>query len=95
MKHPLRTLFLGAAALLTGYALVENKLWLRTVKDPLTTEEMGFRVPRMVMVSDVHKRQFGKNNKRLVAAVAAAKPEVIILTGDLVSRSMEDFSQTD
>lgn len=95
MKHLLRKLFWGSAALLAGYALVENKLWLRTVEDPLTTEAMGFRVPRMVMVSDVHKRQFGKNNRRLVAAVTAAEPEYIILTGDLVSRSMKDFSRVD
>lgn len=89
-----KTAFAVAAAL-TGYALLENKVMLRTVSDQLPQNEIGFDLPRMVMVSDVHKRRFGKDNQRLAAAVAAAKPEYIILTGDLVSRTMTDFSAAD
>lgn len=83
------------AAALTGYAVYENTAVLHTAEDALPITETGFAVPRMVMVSDLHKRRFGKDNKRLVAAVAAAKPEYIILTGDLVSRSVTDFSDAD
>lgn len=95
MKALIWKMAFAAAAALTGYALLENKVMLRTVNDALSQKEIGFRVPRMVMVSDVHKRCFGKDNKRLAAAVAAAKPEYIILTGDLVSRTMMDFSSAD
>ncbi len=41
----------------------------------------GFRV---VQLSDLHGKQFGEGNARLVAAVAAAKPDLIALTGDFV-----------
>lgn len=41
----------------------------------------GFRV---VQLSDLHGKQFGENNARLLAAVEAAKPDLIALTGDLV-----------
>ncbi len=95
MKKMLQWILGAGAVALAGYALVENKLWLRTAYDPLTTEEMGFRVPRMVMVSDVHKRQFGKGQRRLIAAVKQAKPAYIIITGDLASRTTTDFSATD
>ncbi len=94
----MKTIFgiLGAcAAAVAGYALIENNLILRTAYDPLTVEETGFRVPRMVMVSDVHKRQFGKGQRRLIAAVRKTNPEYIILTGDLVSRTMTEFSDTE
>lgn len=82
-------------AALTSYALVENNLMLRTAYTPLFKAETGFRVPSMVMVSDVHKRQFGKGQHRLIAAVAKAKPEYIILTGDLISRNVTDFADTE
>lgn len=93
-KTALRILGVCAAAL-AGYALVENHLLLRTAYNPLSTAETGFRVPRMVMVSDVHKRQFGKGQHRLIAAVAKARPEYIILTGDLISRNVTDFADTE
>ncbi len=39
---------------------------------------------RIVQLSDLHGKQFGEGNARLVAAVAAAEPDLIALTGDLV-----------
>ncbi len=41
----------------------------------------GFRV---VQLSDLHGKQFGAGNARLLAAVEAARPDLIALTGDLV-----------
>jgi len=39
----------------------------------------GFRV---VQLTDLHARQFGEGNARLIAAVEAARPDLIALTGD-------------
>lgn len=44
----------------------------------------GFDGCRVVQLSDLHGRHFGKDDARLLAAVAAAKPEYIFLTGDFV-----------
>ena len=41
----------------------------------------GFRI---VHLSDLHGRQFGKGNKKLLAAVRNAAPDIIALTGDFV-----------
>lgn len=41
----------------------------------------GFRV---VQLSDLHGKQFGEGNERLIAAVEKAQPDLIALTGDLV-----------
>lgn len=44
---------------------------------------------RILQISDIHHRQLGKNNSRLIRAAARTQPDWIVITGDLVSR---DFS---
>lgn len=41
----------------------------------------GFRV---VQISDLHGKQFGPDNVRLLEAVRAARPDMIAVTGDLI-----------
>ena len=41
-------------------------------------------------LSDLHGKYFGEGNERLYAAVAAAQPEYIFVTGDLVDRKTEE-----
>ena len=47
----------------------------------LSADFDGFRI---VQLSDLHAAEFGKNNARLVRAVAAAQPDLIVLTGDFI-----------
>lgn len=84
--------WLGAAAgLLTGWAFFENTRMLCVHR--YTAEMQG--LPRIVQISDLHKRQFGEDQKRLIRRVAACKPEYILITGDLVSRTFTDFTGTE
>ena len=43
----------------------------------------AFQGFRLAQVSDLHNAAFGRDNARLLAALAQAKPEIILLTGDL------------
>lgn len=43
----------------------------------------AFQGFRLAQVSDLHNAAFGRDNARLLAALAQAKPEAILLTGDL------------
>lgn len=46
---------------------------------------------KVLQLSDLHKKQFGKGNKRLVKKIKELSPDIIIMSGDMVSRDSEDF----
>ena len=50
----------------------------------------GFDGCRIVQLSDLHGKYFGKGNERLYSAVKAVHPEYIFVTGDLVDRKTEN-----
>lgn len=46
---------------------------------------------RIVQLSDLHKKKFGKNNINLTDRVRSLSPDVIFITGDMVSRSTTEL----
>jgi len=71
------------------YVLTENKLMLNT-----RHEHFGDDI-KIAHISDVHKRRFGKNNSRICRLICRENPDIIFITGDLVSRTQTDFSETE
>lgn len=53
-----------------------------TAEAPLREAADGFRI---VQVSDLHTHSHGPHNRDLLAAIKAAKPDLIAITGDLIS----------
>jgi len=49
----------------------------------LTTDKIqnGFRI---VQLSDLHSTSYGKNQKRLIKKIDKAKPDIILMTGDII-----------
>ena len=43
----------------------------------------GFTI---VQVSDLHNKEFGKGQKRLIEKIEKASPDIIVITGDLIDR---------
>ncbi len=42
---------------------------------------------RVVLISDLHSRQYGEDNSRLKALIAEQKPNAIFMVGDMLSRN--------
>lgn len=48
---------------------------------------------KIIQLSDIHKRTFGKGNRRLLNFIKAVKFDVMVITGDLISRNQTDTTQ--
>lgn len=51
----------------------------------------GFDGYKIVQLSDLHSASIGRNNFRLLKAVRKEQPDIIVMTGDMVSRYDTDF----
>ena len=67
------------------YAAVENLLILRVRREDLGGKR------RIVHVSDLHRRRFGRDSSRLCGLIDSERPDIIVITGDLVSRKQTDL----
>lgn len=45
-----------------------------------------FKGYKIVHISDLHNKKFGKNQKRLLNKIRKASPDIIVVTGDLIDR---------
>ena len=79
---------IAAALLLNGWLIWQQESIVTetcTVTDPrLPAAFEGFRI---VHLSDLHGKEFGPDNTRLLAKVADLEPDLIALTGDFIDRA--------
>lgn len=77
--------------LLIGYLYMQNNLLsvtrLRFRSDRLPP---GFDGYRIVHLSDLHDKEFGRNNWMLTAVVKNARPDLIVVTGDLINADTDE-----
>ena len=80
------TAVLAAAVI---YALIENRsLAVKKYSLSLPSFKKGFKA---VHITDIHKRSYKNNWEKLIRKVDELSPDVIFLTGDLVSRTETDY----
>lgn len=74
-----------ALSILTAWIIWDNNRILvteYTVSNPSIPEEFsGFRI---LQISDLHNRDFGNGNKKLLQRITALQPDIILITGDLI-----------
>lgn len=95
-KHWLLLIVIVGLFLLLCWSLWWSNFGLRTVRYSAggKTLPAGFEGFRIVQLSDLHSISFGKDNKRLLQMIRREEPDIIVMTGDMVSRYDEDFSVT-
>ena len=91
-RNPRFVRFLLPVVLITAAALWWGNSSIETDAFIFSSARLpnGFDGARVVQLSDLHGKAFGKNNERLFAAVEAARPDHILITGDLVDRATDD-----
>lgn len=73
---------------LTGVELLISNYTISVSSYSLSSEKIAAPV-RIVFLSDLHGREFGKDNSRLLAKIAAQKPDLIALVGDVFNEDAE------
>ncbi|MDE5946836.1 MAG: metallophosphoesterase [Oscillospiraceae bacterium] len=71
------------------YAVLENTLMLKTRTEIFNNNTDKIKI---LHLSDLHKRSFGKYNIKLIEKVRSLNPDIIIFSGDLISRDTEDLT---
>ena len=65
-----------------------NNSWLKTTRYRIETEGLKEDI-RIVHLSDLHGKSFGRKNLRLVSKIAAISPDFIVITGDIIHKYTE------
>lgn len=80
----MKIIIIIAIALLI-YALIENRFMLK-----VRHEKIGAGI-RIAHISDLHKRSFGTGNRWLLKKTADENPDIIFISGDLITRDCTSF----
>ncbi len=100
--HLLVRLFLHFLKVLLGLAVLLAALWgFFTYTDSKQSfTESYYQIQsdkltsnmRIIQLSDLHLRQFGENNAELIQRITALKPDIIVITGDMNDKQVEDYT---
>lgn len=80
-----------AIAMLTGVLCYyqNNKIVITNIK---LKQKINNKV-RIAQISDLHSKEFGKNNDILYKKIIEQKPDIIVATGDLIDSSMKKLDE--
>lgn len=95
-RHWLLLILIVAIFLLLCWSLWWSNYGLKTVRYTVGGMSLpeGFNGYHIVQLSDLHSVSLGEENGRLLKAIRAEEPDIIVMTGDMVSRMMRSFSVT-
>lgn len=73
-----------------------NNTWLQVSKYNVLLKQLPQQMNglKVVQISDLHDAKFGNNQERLIEQVSEQKPNIIVLTGDLVDRHNYDLPRS-
>ena len=85
-------LIIAALTILTGvFSLYASKHFLQCSHYQIRDERIQEPF-RIVFISDLHNSVFGKENEKLISKIRQQKPDLILITGDLINETQEDLS---
>lgn len=92
VKNVLSTLGLISCTAAVTYFYYENN-FPEVVKYSFVSQKIT-KETKIVSLSDLHNKSFGKNNKKLLAEIIKINPDLLLLPGDTISHNSRDFRKT-
>ncbi len=78
---------LGAAVFLYSRY---TKTHYKTVFYQETSKKVNTNI-RIAVISDIHNREYGENNEKLISDIRTLKPDLILFPGDMVIREQDNY----
>ncbi len=71
-----------------------SNTFITTTEYTISSENLpySFNNFKIIQLSDLHSKVFGKDNMRLIAEVDKQSPDVVVMTGDMVNTRDKDYS---
>lgn len=91
-KHFKRVLLLCLALAVVAAVVLDFAAYLGATRLKVTSYQVEADVTqslRIVQLTDLHSREYGQGNEKLVALVKAQQPDLIFITGDMLTVSDE------
>lgn len=68
--------------------------WIQTTRFEVSSDKVpaSFDGYKILQLSDLHSKEFGQNNEKLLERIDASNPDIIVLTGDFVTANETDFT---
>ena len=74
----------------TAYKMADNSYFVDTFYE---VEDEKIENPmRIVLLTDLHLKEYGENNCQLVDEIKRLKPDIIVMSGDMVDMDETDYS---
>ncbi|MGM8212180.1 metallophosphoesterase [Virgibacillus sp. W0430] len=83
-------MFLLSSGLIVYFLYQANVLEVTTYKIQSSKIPGAFNGYKIVQLTDLHSKQFGKNSKRLIRKIEKVNPDVIVITGDMMNSIKDD-----
>lgn len=81
----------GALGVAVAGNIIYCKNCISVKKYSVKTNKLNTNI-RLVLLSDLHSKVFGKDNQGLISKVKEQNPDFIALSGDMISRNSKDYS---
>ena len=94
-KHRKKYLILAAViTILAGFVYCQNNL-IQISHYTYQSEKIGDELAgtKIVQISDLHSKMFGKNGSKLIEKVEKEAPNYIFLTGDFIDQNKTDMNE--
>lgn len=60
----------------------------KVTSDKIPASFKGFKI---LQLSDLHNKDFGNNNNKIIKKITSENPDIVVMTGDMVSANDTDF----